>query len=259
MKLKIYQVDAFARSAFEGNPAAVIPLDEWLSEDIMQSIAEENNLSETAFFVPRGGHFHIRWFTPLKEVKLCGHATLASAHVLFDMLGYSSDRIIFDSLSGPLSVLGNNDLLTLDFPTQPPLPCETPAELIKGLGKVPVECLCNKDFVAVFESRKDVADIVPDHEHLKKADLRGVIITAPSEEYDFVARFFAPKYGVPEDPVTGSAFTHLIPYWAGKLHKNRLKAKQISSRGGEVCCELKGDRVLISGTAVKYLEGSIEI
>jgi len=259
MKLTIYHIDAFAKRSFEGNPAAVIPLNKWLSDGIMQAIAEENNLSETAFYVPSKEGFHIRWFTPNQEVKLCGHATLASAFVLFNILGHESESIKFDSLAGPLFITRANNLLTLDFPLQQPQKCEVPAEIIKGLGKTPSECLKNEDYVVVFEHQEDVANITPNHDYLKKLPLRGVIVTALSGEYDFVARFFAPKFGISEDPVTGSAYTQLTPYWAEKLRKKQLNAKQISSRGGEVFCELKGDRVLISGTAIKYLEGSIEI
>ena len=259
MKLPIYQIDAFAEQAFEGNPAAVIPLDEWLSDKVMQALAEENNLAETAFFVPSNSGFDIRWFTPNKEVKLCGHATLASAFVLFNILGYRADKIEFNSLSGPLSVSKNNELLTLNFPSQIPEECEIPENIVKGLGRRPAECLRNEDFVVVFENEEEVASIVPDHNYLKQVELRGVIVTAPSQEYDFIARFFAPKYGVPEDPVTGSAYTQLVPYWSNKLGKYKLNAKQISSRGGKLFCELDGDRVLISGKAIKYLEGEIEI
>ncbi|MGI9569838.1 MAG: PhzF family phenazine biosynthesis protein [Desulfobulbia bacterium] len=259
MKLTIYHIDAFAKRPFEGNPAAVIPLDKWLSDETMQSIAEENGLPETAFYVPCTGGFHIRWFTPNKEVKLCGHATLASAFVLFNILGHESESIKFDSLSGPLFVTRENSFLTLDFPMQQPQKCDLLEDIIKGVGKTPSDCLKNEDYVVVFENQEDVANIIPNHDYLKKLPLRGVIVTAPSGKYDFVARFFAPKYGIPEDPVTGSAYTQLAPYWAKKLGKKRLNAKQISSRGGEVICELKGDRVLISGSAIKYLEGSIEI
>lgn len=259
MKLSIYQIDAFAEKPFEGNPAAVVPLEEWLPDEIMQSIAEENNLAETAFFVPANDRFHIRWFTPNKEVNLCGHATLASAFVLFELLGYGQDAIIFDSLSGPLSVTKTVGLLTLDFPSQKPEKCEISDELIKGLGKTPLECYRNEDFLAVFGDEEEVSNINPNHNYLEQLDLRGVIVTAPSEEQDFVARFFAPKYGIPEDPVTGSAYTQLAPYWSEKMGKTKLSAKQISPRGGKLTCELKGSRVLISGNAKKYMEGTIEI
>lgn len=259
MKLAVYQIDAFANQVFAGNPAVVIPLTQWLSDKQMQSIAEENNLSETAFYVPNNEGFHIRWFTPASEVKLCGHATLATAFVLFNILAYKGDSITFDSLSGPLYVYRKESLLTLDFPAQVPDRCEAPTDLIKGLGKRPLECLCSKDHIAIFEREEEITNIVPNFDHLKRLNLQGVIISAPGREYDFVARFFAPKYGILEDPVTGSAYTQLTPYWADKLNKTQLKAKQVSARGGELFCEHKGDRTLISGAAVKYLEGEIEI
>ena len=259
MKLDIYQIDAFAEKQFEGNPAAVVPLDEWLPDTVMQAVAEENNLAETAFFVPSESGYHIRWFTPNKEVKLCGHATLASAYVLFNILGCNEKVLSFESLSGVLLVSKAANLLTLDFPVQPPEACSTPAPLTAGLGEAPLECLKHDDYVAVFESEEDVLSITPNHEALRQLDLRGVIATAPSSEFDFVARFFAPKFGIPEDPVTGSAYTQLIPYWSSKLDKLQLQAKQVSSRGGKLLCELKGDRVLISGSAVTYMAGSIEI
>lgn len=259
MKLSIYQIDAFAEKPFEGNSAAVVPLEEWLSVETMQAIAEENNLAETAFFIPTNSCFHIRWFTPNKEVNLCGHATLASAFVLFNYLGYEKDVITFDSLSGPLSVTKTDNFLTLNFPSQKPERCEIPEELVKGLGKSPLERYRNEDFVAVFGSENEIASINPNYNHLEQLDLRGVIVTASSSGYDFVARFFAPKYGIPEDPVTGSAFTQLVPYWSEKMGKTKFSAKQISQRGGKLLCELKGNRVLISGSAIKYMEGTIEI
>ena len=259
MKLTIYQIDAFSDKPFFGNPAAVIPLEQWLPDKTMQAIAEENNLSETVFFVPVEEHFHIRWFTPNKEVKLCGHATLASAFVLFEVLGYKKESIVFDSLSGPLIVTRQNGMLTMDFPAQVPVKCDLPEALVKGLGAVPFECYKNEDYVVVFENEQDVSNIKPDHRYLEQLDLRGVIVTAPSYEQDFVARFFAPKLGIPEDPVTGSAYTQLTPYWSEITGKTKLSAKQVSQRGGQVFCELKGDRVFISGRAVKYMEGVIEI
>ena len=259
MKLDIYQIDAFAENQFEGNPAAVIPLVKWLPEATMQAIAEENNLSETVFFVPTRNGFHIRWFTPVKEVELCGHATLASAYVLFNILGCKEEVLSFESLSGELLVTKNDNLLTLDFPAQPPEICSTPALLSSGLGKTPIECLKHDDYVAIFANEEDVLGLTPNNEVLMQLNLRGVIATAPSSEFDFVARFFAPKFGIPEDPVTGSAYTQLMPYWVGKLEKSKLHAKQVSNRGGKLFCELKGDRVLISGNAVTYMEGRIEI
>ncbi len=259
MKITQYQIDAFAEHVFEGNPAAVVPLQEWLPEGTMQAIAAENNLAETAFFVPSENGFRIRWFTPNKEVRLCGHATLATAHVLFEERGYGEDTIRFDSLSGPLSVTRAGESLTLDFPAQKPEPCDIPEELVEGLGKRPLECYRNEDYVAVFDREDDVAAIIPDHRYLERLDLRGVIVTAPSIEYDFVSRFFAPRYGIPEDPVTGSAYTRLTPYWAERLDKTTLYSKQISPRGGKLKCEVTGDRVLISGSAVMFMKGEIHV
>ena len=259
MELNLYQIDAFTDMPFEGNPAAVIPLETWLPDNTMQSIAEENNLSETAFFIPTSKGFHIRWFTPETEVDLCGHATLAAAYVLFNILGYNKDRIAFDSKSGTLTVLQNGDFLVMDLPAQSPISCNVPDEIAKAFGKVPIECLRSEDYIVVFETESDILSIKPDIDYLKKLDLRGVIVTARSKQYDFVSRFFAPKYGIDEDPVTGSAHTQLIPYWARKLGKTKMNAKQISSRGGELVCELRSDRVLISGKAVKFFEGKIEL
>ena len=259
MELSLYQIDAFASKPFEGNPAAVCPLDEWLPDHLMQSIAQENNLSETAFFIPTDKGFHIRWFTPTSEVDLCGHATLASAYVLFNILGYKNDKVEFNSKSGILTVTKNNEWLVLNFPAQPPVLCDTPKEILKAFDIAPIECLKSEDYIVVFEREIDVESAQPDLEQLKKLDLRGVIITAKSSRYDFIARFFAPKYGVPEDPVTGSAYTQLAPYWASKIGSKRFHVKQVSSRGGELSCEIVDDRVLISGKAVSYLEGKIKI
>lgn len=259
MKLKIYQVDAFARQAFEGNPAAVCPLDAWLPDAVMQSIAIENNLSETAFFVAEENRFSIRWFTPATEVDLCGHATLASAFVLFECEGYQDEQIHFDSKSGDLSVSREGDLLVLDFPAQPPEPCETPDQVLAAFDATPVECLRSSDLIVIYEDEAFVRSVTPDIEKLRAVDSRGIIISAASAEYDFVARFFGPRVGIDEDPVTGSAYTQLVPYWAKKLGKKRFHAKQVSDRGGELFCELADDRVLIGGRAVKYLEGIIEI
>lgn len=259
MELTLYQIDAFASRLFEGNPAAICPLDEWLSDELMLSIAEENNLSETAFFVPVGNGFHIRWFTPEGEVDLCGHATLAAAYVLFNIPGYKRDKIEFDSRAGMLTVTKDDDWLVMDFPAQPPVPCDIPKEIKKAFVTTPVECLKSEDFIVVFEREADIEFANPAFEQLKKLDLRGVIITAKSSRYDFVARFFAPKYGIPEDPVTGSAYTQLAPYWASRIGSKRFSVKQLSSRGGELTCEIVDDRVLISGKAIKYFEGLITI
>ncbi len=263
MKLPIYQVDAFAERAFEGNPAAVVPLDEWLPEATMQAIAAENNLAETAFFVETGNGFHIRWFTPTKEVTLCGHATLASAFVLFNCLefaaGSDEESIVFDSLSGELKVSRQGDLLTLDFPNQAAEHCAIPKALVQGLGKQPIACFKHEDYMAVFEHEADIKAMSPDFNILEQLDLRGVIVTAQGSEQDFIARFFAPKYGIPEDPVTGSAYTKLTPYWAQKIGKQTMSARQVSARGGNIQCRLDGDRVYISGKAVLYLQGMIEV
>ena len=259
MEISMYQIDAFASELFKGNPAAVCPLDEWLPDEVMQSIAEENNLSETAFFVAADHGFHIRWFTPKSEVDLCGHATLASAYVLFRVLGHPEDRIDFESRSGILTVTQDDDWLTLDFPAQPPVPCDIPEEIVRAFHAAPKECLKSEDLLVVFERESVVRSANPDFSQLMKLDLRGVIITAKSDRWDFIARFFAPKYGIPEDPVTGSAYTQLVPYWAAKIGPKRFHAKQVSSRGGELICEMVDDRVFISGKAIPFMEGKITI
>ena len=259
MKIDFYQIDAFASQQFAGNPAAVCPLDAWLPDDLMQAIGEENNLSETAFFVPEGDGFRIRWFTPKKEVDLCGHATLASAYVIFHILGHSGKKITFQSRSGPLNVTRAGEWLTLDFPVQAPVACETPPEIIAAFHVAPLECLRSEDLIVVFEHEADVEAAAPDISQLMELDLRGVAITARSRQYDFVARFFAPMYGIPEDPVSGSAYTQLAPYWASRTGNSKFRVKQLSGRGGELLCEVAGDRVYISGRAVKYLQGRIDI
>ena len=259
MNLEIYQVDAFASRPFEGNPAAVCPLDEWLPDDLMQSIAMENHLSETAFFVPDKDGYAIRWFTPAAEVDLCGHATLASAWVLFNRLGFEGEAITFSSKSGPLSVARDGELLVLDFPAQTPRPCETPPGLAEALGAEPVECLEFVDLMAVFDDPDIVRKAKPRMDVLAGLGYRGIIITSPSGEHDFISRFFAPGVGVPEDPVTGSAHTKLTPYWAGRLDKAHLRARQVSARGGELQCTLRGNRVLIAGKAVLFMEGRISV
>jgi len=234
-------------------------LDAWLPDEVMQSIAAENNLSETAFFVPDGDNFHIRWFTPTTEVALCGHATLASAFVLFNLLDYSGDRVVFESKSGPLPVSRDGDRLILDFPAQPPERCVAPAAFVDAFGAMPMECLRAVDYILIFETAEQVRSADPDIALLKSVDCRGVIISAADDEYDFVARVFAPNAGIAEDPVTGSAYTELVPYWAEKTGKTSFHARQVSSRGGELFCKLDGDRVLIAGTAVKFLEGIVDI
>ena len=259
MKIPIYQIDAFAELPFQGNPAAVCPLDSWLPDHLLQSIAEENNLAETAFYVPANEGYHLRWFTPTHEVDLCGHATLAAAHVLFSSIRPDSAKITFQSRSGPLHVLKNGELLTLDFPSQSGVACETPSELVEGLGVSPIACYRAMDYMAVFESEAQIRAIEPDFRRLVTLDLRGVIATAPGASVDFVSRFFAPKVGVDEDPVTGSAHCMLTPYWANRLGKSNLQASQLSKRKGSLQCELQGERVRISGRTVEYLVGTIQV
>ncbi len=255
MKLPIYQVDAFTSKVFGGNPAAVCPLSEWLPDEIMQKLALENNLSETAFFVSDSGEFQLRWFTPTTEVDLCGHATLATAHVLFNHLGYSKPRIVFNTKSGPLVVLKEGDQLLMDFPADEMEKVEGPPILYQALGIEKCETYKSDDYMVVLEAEKEVADLNPDMRMLKEVDARGVIVTACGDEVDFVSRFFAPQSGVDEDPVTGSAHTRLTPYWAKRLGKDELTARQISKRIGNLLCRNKGERVEIIGKAVTYLVG----
>lgn len=253
-----FEVDAFANKLFRGNPAGVCPLTKWLDDALMQSIATENNLSETAFFVPRGDDYDLRWFTPTVEIDLCGHATLASAFIVFSELGFRGDTVHFHSKSGRLTVLRNGDILTLDFPSRPRRPCTVPEALIKGLGKRPVEISKARDYFCVFASAEDVRVLQPDFGLLGTLDEK-VIVTAPGTDCDFVSRFFAPTAGVNEDPVTGSAHCTLIPYWAKRLGKTKLFARQLSKRGGELFCEDAGERVRIGGNAVLYSRGEIEL
>lgn len=259
MSIPIYQADAFTSQLFGGNPAAICPLTEWLSDEVMQKIARENNLAETAFFVPAANGFKLRWFTPEFEIDLCGHATLASAHILFTELGYAQDTVYFETVkAGILTVKRDDGKYTMDFPSRPPIPIEAPVGLIEALGeKHPVAILRSRDYFLEYESEDDIADIAPDFFALSKMDTVGIIVTAKGKQADFVSRFFAPGAGIPEDPVTGSAHCNLIPYWAHKLGKDKLHAYQISARKGELWCENKGDRVLMSGNAVTYLKGEI--
>lgn len=258
MKIPYFEVAAFTSKPFHGNPAGVCPLTKWLDDATMQNIAAENNLSETAFFVPRGNDYELRWFTPTVEIDLCGHATLASAFILFSELGVRGNAIRFHSQSGVLTVSRHNDVLTLDFPSRPPSPCSLPGDLIRGLGKQPVGILKARDYFCVFANEPDVRSLKPDFALLGTLEDK-VIVTAPGTDCDFASRFFAPTAGVPEDPVTGSAHSTLIPYWAARLGKKKMFARQISKRGGELFCELAGDRVLIGGKAVLYNRGHIEI
>ncbi len=255
MRLPIYQIDAFAERPFEGNPAAVLPLEHWLPDDLMRAIAVENNLAETAFLVKEESGWRIRWFTPELEIDLCGHATLASAYVLFHELKEPGDTLHFASLSGPLRVDREGELLVLDFPSRPPAACEAPAGLFEALGLSPRPVAKARDHVVVLDSEAELRALAPDFHALDRVDSFGVIATAPGDTVDFVSRFFTPAAGIPEDPVTGSAHCTLIPYWAERLGKAKLSARQISRRGGSLHCELKGDRVRIGGRAVKVLEG----
>lgn len=261
MTIPIYQADAFTDTLFGGNPAAICPLESWLPDNVMQQIAVENNLAETAYFVKNEKGYKLRWFTPEYEIDLCGHATLASAHILFTELGYAGDTIQFETVkAGVLTVKRDGDKYTMDFPSRPPIHIEIPNGLVEALGdKKPLEILRSRDFFVVYESEDDIHEISPDFFALSKMDTVGVIVTARGKEVDFVSRFFAPGAGIPEDPVTGSAHCNLIPYWSGKLGKNKLHAYQLSARKGELWCELAGQRVLISGKAVTYLKGAIFI
>ncbi|HEX9080770.1 MAG TPA: PhzF family phenazine biosynthesis protein [Holophagaceae bacterium] len=256
MRLPLYQIDAFAARPFAGNPAAVVPLATWLPDDLMQAIAAENALSETAFFAPEEGGFRIRWFTPACEVDLCGHATLASAFVCLTELEPRRTSITFQSRSGPLSVVREGDLLVMDFPSRPPQPTEVPPGMAEALGAVPTEAWRARDLVVVLESEAVVRNLAPDLTALARFDEFAVIVTARGQEADFVSRFFAPRKGVPEDPVTGSAHTTLVPFWAARLGRPKLRALQISPRGGELFCEDRGARVAIAGRAVNVLEGT---
>ena len=259
MKIPIYQLDAFAERQFAGNPAAVCLLDDWLDDAVMQSIAIENNLSETAFVIAEGDHYHIRWFTPAYEVDLCGHATLVAAAVVSRYVDSSCDKVRFQSRSGPLSVGVKGEELTLDFPASRPQVIEMPDALREGLRVEPESVWRGIYFMAVYPAQQDVAAIQPDLGKLATLESDGIIVTAPGDEVDFVSRFFAPRAGIPEDPVTGSAYCVLTPYWSERLGKSRLNALQISPRGGVLYCEDHGDRVLIGGKVADYLKGEIEI
>lgn len=259
MKLNIYQVDAFAEKVFEGNPAAVCPLDEWLSDDLLQKIAEENNLSETAFFAPDKQGFKLRWFTPVEEVDLCGHATLAAAYVLYQHMGYSGSEISFSTRSGNLLVKKVAQGLCMDFPASVPEVVQAPNYLVAGLGREPKEVLAAFDYIVVLDNEDDVKNLNPSFSKWLDLDLRGVVVTAPGKDVDFVSRCFFPKLGVNEDPVTGSAHCELAPFWGARLGLNNLKAKQLSKRSGLVECALLADRVMLFGNAVDYMQGQIII
>jgi PhzF family phenazine biosynthesis protein len=260
MNLKIYIVNAFADHKFGGNPAAVVPLQRWLSENLMQQIAAQNNLAETAFIVPQDNDYFIRWFTPTVEVALCGHATLASAHVFFEHLGYDKEEIRFHSKSGFLTVRRDSEKITLDFPVDKPVPAETNEIIEEGLKVKPLEVYTSAfDYLVVLNEQAEIENLSPDFSILKKLPSRGIIVTAKGRESDFVSRCFFPQSGIDEDHVTGSAHTVMVPYWSDKLGRTKLSAIQLSKRRGYLDCELKKDRVLISGHAFTYLVGEIEI
>ena len=262
MKIPYYQVSAFSESPHGGNPAGVCLLKDWLPDATLQQIAKENDLSETAYLVPEDGRYRLRWFTPASEVQLCGHATLASAFVVFEQLFWPHRQVEFLTLSGILSVWRSDAGFTLRLPADPPVACDPPEELLSSLGIRPAELMKGRSdhYLAVYDSEDQVRSLSPDFDALGKVDCWGVIATAKSEgDYDFISRFFAPRAGINEDPVTGSAHCILMPYWAGVLNKSSLRTWQASARGGELRCVTKGEKVEISGTANLYLRGEIFI
>ncbi len=259
MELKLYQIDAFTDRVFGGNPAAVVPLEQWLPDGLMLKIAAENNVSETAFFVPEDGRYRLRWFTPEAEINLCGHATLATAYVLFNHMAESGSRVAFETMSGPLFVERRGDLLSMDFPAWPAQAVPVPNGLAEALGVQPAGFFTNRDFLIVVENEDQVRSLRPDLAALERYEAVCIIVTAPGKGYDFISRTFAASVGLGEDPVTGSAHCSLIPYWAKRLGKSELHAYQASRRGGELFCSLQGDRVTIAGKAAFYLQGTISI
>lgn len=259
IQIPIYQIDAFADKVFAGNPAAVCPLEDWLDDEILQKIAEENNLSETAFFVKKEKDYHIRWFTPTDEVRLCGHATLASAKVLFDHLDYKAKRINFQSLSGTLVVEKTEDGFAMQFPSDSPAPFKGDS-LLELVDQSVVEAYRGKDdYLLILNDEKSVLAAQPNFEKIKTLDRRGLIISAPGDSVDFVSRCFYPSLGIEEDPATGSAHTLLTPYWAVRLNKNHLKASQLSSRGALIECSLSSEKIILKGQAKTYMVGKINL
>ena len=260
MRLPLYQIDAFTDRLFGGNPAAVVPLETWLPDATLQAIAAENNLSETAFFMREAAEYALRWFTPTVEVDLCGHATLASAHVIFDRLEPQRRKVAFRTeKAGTLTVTRQGEELAMDFPARPPHPVTAPSGLAAALGAPPSEVLASRDYLAVYGRQADLAALRPDFAALARLDA-AVIVSAPGADgIDFVSRYFAPTYGIPEDPVTGSAHCTLIPYWAERLGRTQLRARQISARGGDLTCVFAGQRVTIGGRCATYLEGMISL
>jgi PhzF family phenazine biosynthesis protein len=259
MRLPLYQIDAFTDRMFGGNPAAVVLLESWLPDRALQAIAAENNLAETAFVVPRGEVMPLRWFTPTVEVDLCGHATLATADVLFRHTLPSAKRLTFSTRSGNLTVTREGDLLAMDFPSRPGKPVEITHTVVSALGVRPSELYGARDLLAIYDSESRIRDLRPDFGRIAAMDTFAITVSAPGEAVDYVYRFFAPRQGIPEDPVTGSANCTLVPYWAARLGKSDLVAKQLSPRGGDLRCALRGDRVLIAGRTVEYLRGEISV
>ena len=260
MKIPIYQVDAFTSTLFEGNPAAVCPLRNWIDKNIMQKIAQENNLSETAFFVKKDNMFEIRWFTPVAELDLAGHPTLATTHVILKELKINLEKVVFKTnINDTLNVAYRDNLYLMDFPSRDPKVENNIDKIADALGRKPKELYKHRDAVAIFDTEDDIRNLYPDMEKLKKLDYPAVIVTAVGNNVDFVSRNFAPKLGIPEDPVTGSAHCELIPYWSKTLNKKELLAHQISNRGGKLYCTHQGDRVTIGGEAITFMRGEIEI
>jgi len=259
MRIPIYQIDAFTNELFRGNPAAVCPLEEWIDDHIMQKIARENNLSETAFFIKKGDLYELRWFTPEFEIDLCGHATLAAAYVIFEYLEKNLNEIGFDTKSGKLKVVKKNTLLSMVFPSREGDKCDITKELVEALGKKPLELYRSRDYMAVFEKEEDIINLNPDMEKLKKLNVFGIIVTSKGNDIDFVSRYFIPDSVIGEDPVTGSSHCTLIPYWRKVLNKDKFVARQLSDRSGILYCRDLGDKVEISGEAIFYLEGYINI
>lgn len=259
MDILYYHIDAFAGRAFSGNPAGVCFLEEWLEDNVLQSIAAENCLPETAFLVPGDGFYELRWFSPAMEIDLCGHATLASAHAIFEYINRQSQHVDFQTAKGTLSVERRDELLVMDFPSHPAEPCGPPEQLAEILGAPFLETLSARDLLVVYEHEDQVRDLTPDLAGIASLDTFAVCVTAPGRDCDFVSRFFAPGAGIDEDPVTGSAHCTLIPYWSARLSKPAMHARQLSSRGGELYCADNGDRVSIGGLAATYLTGTISI
>ncbi len=258
-RARYFHIDAFTHHPFSGNPAAVVPLDQWPDDALLQKMAAEHALSETAFLVPTKDGYHLRWFTPATESDLCGHATLASAHLVFSELKPKASEIVFETRSGPLPVRRSGDLIVMDFPARPATPVSAPAFLVDGLGRAPKAVLKARDFLCIFETEEEIRGLWPRYDLLAKVDTYGIIVSAPGHASDFVSRYFAPRLGILEDPVTGSAHCTMVPYWSKALGKKELIAHQVSSRGGDIYCTDRGDRVLMAGYAVTYMEGQVRL